>query len=250
MVEARENCNLKSCLAAGTVPGTRAASHGVKAQVSPWRNLMNYSKYLAGLLVLAVSATAVQAGPPRRSRWNSGYSPLPQSTSWVMGGSQRVSGSVGTTMTTSPYFVPTAVPTESSVPDSSATVVARDTLSSDLPVAGADGAGVTPGVQDALAEVNATRAQRGLQPYLPDPLLNQAARACAIQRATRMIQGHLPESDFSHLPPGAHASAAGCGALTPDWGWGSCCTYDSYTYAGAAWVMGQDGRRYMHLFVR
>jgi hypothetical protein len=103
---------------------------------------------------------------------------------------------------------------------------------------------------DALAEVNAARAQRGLRPYLPDSLLNQAARACAKQRAARLIAGHLPESDFTYLPTSATAAAAGCAAWTPDWGWGSCCTYDSYTYAGAAWVMGQDGRRYMHLFVR
>jgi hypothetical protein len=103
---------------------------------------------------------------------------------------------------------------------------------------------------DALAEVNATRAQRGLPAFQPDPLLNQAARSCAKQRASRLISGHLPESDFHYLPSGASANAAGCAAWTPDWGWGACCTYDSYTYAGAAWVMGQDGRRYMHLFVR
>jgi hypothetical protein len=30
----------------------------------------------------------------------------------------------------------------------------------------------------------------------------------------------------------------------------SCCVYENYTYAGAAWVSGRDGRRYMHLFVR
>ena len=107
----------------------------------------------------------------------------------------------------------------------------------------------TNGADDALNEVNAERARRGLRPYQPDPLLNQAAQSCARIRAANFIRGHLP-NDFAHLPPGASASAAGCGALEPSWGWGTCCTDGNYTYAGAAWVMGTDGRRYMHLFVR
>ena len=105
------------------------------------------------------------------------------------------------------------------------------------------------GADDALAEVNAERAQRGLRPFLPDPMLNQAARSCAQIRAARRIEGHLP-NDFSYLPAGTTASSAGCGAMEPSWGWGTCCTYENYTYAGAAWVMGSDGKRYMHLFVR
>ena len=104
-------------------------------------------------------------------------------------------------------------------------------------------------VDDALAEVNAERARRGLRPFLPDPLLNQAARTCAQIRAARRIEGHL-SNDFSYLPSGASAKSAGCGALAPSWGWGTCCTYENYTYAGAAWAMGADGKRYMHLFVR
>ena len=102
---------------------------------------------------------------------------------------------------------------------------------------------------DALAEVNAARAKRGLRPFLPDPLLNQAARTCAKIRSANRIEGHL-SNDFAHVPSGASATSAGCGALEPSWGWGTCCTYENYTYAGAAWVMGADGRRYMHLFVR
>ena len=102
---------------------------------------------------------------------------------------------------------------------------------------------------DALGEVNAARAKRGLRPFLPDPSLEQAARACAKIRSANRIAGHL-SNDFAHLPPGASATSAGCGALEPSWGWGTCCTYENYTYAGAAWVMGADGRRYMHLFVR
>lgn len=102
---------------------------------------------------------------------------------------------------------------------------------------------------DALAEVNAERQKRGLPPFKHDPLLTQAAQEAARQRASRGISGHLA-SDFDCLPAGAHADAAGCGALDDSWGWGTCCTYDNYTHAGAAWVRGSDGRRYMHLFVR
>jgi uncharacterized protein YkwD len=116
--------------------------------------------------------------------------------------------------------------------------------------AGPDGSGSTAasGV-DAIDEVNAARAQRGLRPYARDEGLTQAARDCAAFRAARLIQGHTA-SDFNFLPAGVNATSAGCAAWTPDWGWGSCCTYENHTYAGAAWVMGSDGRRYMQLFVR
>jgi hypothetical protein len=107
---------------------------------------------------------------------------------------------------------------------------------------------LTPG-DDALAEVNAARARRGLRPFLPDPALNQAARACAQLRASRRIQGHL-SNDFAHVPAGTFARGAGCAAWPPGMGWGACCTYENWTYAGAAWAMGADGQRYMHLFVR
>ena len=33
-------------------------------------------------------------------------------------------------------------------------------------------------------------------------------------------------------------------------GFGACAMYDSYTFAGAASVMGDDGLMYHHLFVR
>ena len=63
------------------------------------------------------------------------------------------------------------------------------------------------------------------------------------------MPGHT-SNDFTALPSGAYAAATGCAAWTPDWGWGACCTYENWTYAGAAWTTGRDGRRYMHLFVR
>lgn len=105
---------------------------------------------------------------------------------------------------------------------------------------------------DALDEVNAARARRGLPPFARDPGLTAAAVAAADYRATYRIAGHVSGGmgDFAFLPPGCTADAAGCGALEPSWGWGSCCTYESYQAAGAAVTMGADGKRYMHLFVR
>jgi hypothetical protein len=102
---------------------------------------------------------------------------------------------------------------------------------------------------EALAEVNATRATRGLPPYIEDASLTAAAVSAANFRAAKLIAGHTT-NDFAHLPAGAHADAAGCAAWTPDWGWGACATYDNFTHAGAAIAFGTDGRRYMHLFVR
>lgn len=168
--------------------------------------------------LLAVTDATVLAGPPRRYR-------------------QRQMAPV---MTESMPVQQPQVTTARYV-DPSAPVAGTATTTTTATATGSD---------DALAEVNAARAQRGLKPFLPDPLLNQAALACAKQRCARHIDGHLPESDFSYLPSGGSANAAGCGALEPSWGWGTCCTYDNYTYAGAAWVMGNDGKRYMHLFVR
>jgi hypothetical protein len=183
---------------------------------------MRFSKYLSALLIIALCAAATQAGGGgRRQRWQPSYEP-----SWNYASSE----------TEQPTRISQYAPVEADA--------TRGTTEASRPTS------EPPTGDDALAEVNATRAQRGLRPYQHDPLLNQAAQACAKQRATRQISGHLPESDFHYLPSGASANAAGCAAWTPDWGWGACCTYDNYTYAGAAWVMGQDGRRYMHLFVR
>jgi hypothetical protein len=102
---------------------------------------------------------------------------------------------------------------------------------------------------DGLDEVNAVRAARGLRPFARDNNLTRAAAGCADYRAERLIAGHT-SNDFTALPSGAYAAATGCAAWTPDWGWGACCTYENWTYAGAAWTTGRDGRRYMHLFVR
>ena len=103
--------------------------------------------------------------------------------------------------------------------------------------------------QQVLDEVNAARAARGLRPFILDENLTRGAMACAMYRARNRMDGHTP-NDFGFLPPGAHASAAGCAAWPIGMGWGSCCTYDNYQFAGAAFCVGPDGRRYMHLFVR
>lgn len=106
-----------------------------------------------------------------------------------------------------------------------------------------------PTAKEVLDEVNAARADRSLQPFKLDKDLARGAAACAAYRARNRLAGHT-SNDFVFLPPGADASAAGCAAWPVELGWGSCCTYDNYEYAGAAYSVGSDGRRYMQLFVR
>src|SRR5262249_16521319 len=64
---------------------------------------------------------------------------------------------------------------------------------------------------DALAQVNALRAARGLPAYQHDPQLHEAAKGCAAFRARHRIAGHT-SSDFAFLPAGSGATAAGCAA--------------------------------------
>jgi len=101
---------------------------------------------------------------------------------------------------------------------------------------------------DGLVEVNQRRAARGLRPFLRDEQLSRAAAAAADFRAARLMAGHT-SSDFAFLPSGASASSAGCAAWPQGMGWGSCCSEDNWRYAGAAYAIGRDGQRYMHLFV-
>jgi hypothetical protein len=112
------------------------------------------------------------------------------------------------------------------------------------------------GSVDAMDELNAQRARRGIRPFIRDDGLTIAAATCALHRAMNRIAGHS-SNDFGFLPAGASADSAGCGAwavgtvTTDGWTFGTCCADSTeYRYAGAAWVLGQDGRRYMHLFLR
>ncbi len=136
-------------------------------------------------------------------------------------------------------------------PAATPAVVPAEYTTNSTPAVGtaADPAALSSAPGDGLDEVNAKRAARGLRPFVRDDGLTQAARACAAFRAERGLFGHTA-NDFAFVPPGASASSAGCAAYPASYGWMSCCVYESYTHAGAAWVTGADGRRYMHLFVR
>ena len=104
--------------------------------------------------------------------------------------------------------------------------------------------------ENALDEVNKARAERGLKPYIHDPLLAKGALECAKQRASRLIHGHLPESDFTYLPKEVNVNGVVGGCAAWESGFGACAMYDNYTYCGASWVRGSDGLKYCHIFVR
>ncbi len=101
---------------------------------------------------------------------------------------------------------------------------------------------------DALWEVNSQRAARGLRPYIRDEGLTIAARGAAACRASNLCFGHT-SNDFAFLPSGCSAVAAGCAAYA-DNVFMACAVYDNYTYCGAAYVIGRDGKRYNHAFYR
>lgn len=116
---------------------------------------------------------------------------------------------------------------------------------------------VEPAAVEALADVNARRAARGLPPFAEDPGLTEAAKRAAAFRARHRLFGHVPGTpgDFGFLPPGVSADSAGCAAYDDHTvrrfgGWLSCCMDENWRFAGAAWARGTDGKRYMHLFVR
>lgn len=104
---------------------------------------------------------------------------------------------------------------------------------------------------DALDQLNAQRATRGLRPYLRDENLMIAARSAAVFRMRLRMHGHTA-NDFQFLPSGCTSVAAGCAAwpAAMNLGFGACGTDGSYTYAGAATVLGPDGQEYHHAFYR
>lgn len=107
---------------------------------------------------------------------------------------------------------------------------------------------------EALDEVNSQRAARGLKPYVRDDNLTAGAMAAAKARADRLLFGHTA-SDHAYLPAKTFERfrltniAAGCAAYPPSYGFLACAVYDDYTYGGAAYVIGRDGRKFCHLFV-
>ena len=100
---------------------------------------------------------------------------------------------------------------------------------------------------DALDQVNAARATRGLPPYQRDAGLTQGAMACAQNRASNRIEGHTA-NDFAF---GGGARMTGAGAMEPSWGFQACAMYEPGSRAAGAYtVQGRDGRLYHSLFVR
>ncbi len=182
-------------------------------------------RVLIAALAMATLATVADAGPFRRNA-RPVYRPVYQSSAFTPTVVLPASGIVASPSPVTTTAVQ-AVSGSATVVQASATVV--------------DG--------DGLDEVNAKRAMRGLRPFVRDEGLTQAARACAQFRANHGLFGHTA-NDFSFVPAGTVATAAGCAAYPASYGWMSCCVYDHATYAGAAYVTGRDGRRYMHLFVR
>lgn len=176
-------------------------------------------RFLLAALALALALTDAEAGPLRR-RAQQSYQPSYQS---------------------SPPLPVTTAPSGEYVTNYTPVVASSEPSASPAPTGSFVG--------DGLDEVNAKRAARGLPPFIRDEGLTQAASACATFRAEHGLFGHT-SNDFAFVPPGSSASSAGCAAYPASYGWMSCCTYEGYTYAGAAWVTGRDGRRYMHLFVR
>jgi hypothetical protein len=114
-------------------------------------------------------------------------------------------------------------------------------------------AGSSLAAEDALDEVNALRAKRGLPPFIRDDGLTEGAKKIADYRAANLIFGHVMNGsyalDHSFVPAGTRVDTAGCAAYPPEYGWLSCAVNEAYTYAGAAYAIGSDGKRYMHLFL-
>jgi hypothetical protein len=194
---------------------------------------------LLAALALATAATDSEAGPLRR-RAQPAYQPVYQSPTYYQ------------SYPSPTYVQPAATPVvvgESATNYTPAVTPSGVYTSNYTPVSTPvyDQASWSAG--DGLDEVNAKRAAVGLRPFLRDEGLTQAARACAGFRAQYGLFGHT-SNDFAFVPAGTAASSAGCAAYEASFGWMSCCVYDNYTYAGAAWVTGRDGRRYMHIFVR
>lgn len=106
------------------------------------------------------------------------------------------------------------------------------------------------GTWDVLEELNQQRRQRGLEAYIWDRDLTIAAGRASKHRAERLMFGHT-DNDFAYLSSGVSADAAGCAAYPASYGFTACACYDQgLHFAGAAYTLGRDGKRYCHLFIR
>jgi hypothetical protein len=190
-------------------------------------------RLLLAALALTVVATDSEAGPLRRRAQTAYYQPTYQSAYQPYSYAPSYSDPSASGYVTS-YYTPAATTDGVTVAASAPAATTYDAATSAF---------------DGLDEVNAKRAARGLRPFIRDEGLTQAARATAAYRAAYGLFGHT-SNDFGFIPAGSSAASAGCAAYPAEYGWMSCCTYDNYTYGGAAYVTGRDGRRYMHLFVR
>lgn len=102
---------------------------------------------------------------------------------------------------------------------------------------------------DAFEELNAYRAANRLPPFTRDEGLFRAALAAATTRARQRLFSHTP-NDFAFVPAGCKADSAGCAAYPASYGIMACGLRDDHTHAGAAVVMGDDGKAYWHVFYR
>ena len=202
------------------------------------------SRYTIALLALTTTAIDLEAGPFRR-RARSSYHYYPSQQQQIVTPTEFTSYYSPASLTT---YDTTVIPASDSIVVPAADPIVMPTSDS-IVMPAANSNSMWSAVGDGLDEVNAQRAARGLRPYIRDEGLTQAAQACAAFRAERGLFAHT-SNDFAFVPPGSYATAAGCAAYTASHGWMSCCVYDNYTYGGAAWVTGRDGKRYMHLFVR
>lgn len=100
----------------------------------------------------------------------------------------------------------------------------------------------------ALAAVNVQRSYLGLPALLPDPQLQAAAERAVATRASRRITGHLGGG-----PVAGKFEGVGYTSQSDRWGiwFRSCYTRSpSIRYAGAAYVVGPDGRTYYQFNAR
>ncbi len=102
---------------------------------------------------------------------------------------------------------------------------------------------------DTLYALNVMRAHTGRRPYTQDPRLQYGAEAIAQEMARRRITGHIGW----HRRFGARAEGTGRRSIADHRGHRFLACYSAsrrYRHAGAASVVGRDGRTYYCLLIR